>query len=152
MQNRGNNLCRQKKKSPPFYERTSVITRRNLCCGGKEPLFLLYIIATFSVSVLKKHFALRILFILSQSRRLPPLQVVSNSKFVSVGVQSPTEINAPRGCAVILIGICRLLWPESRAKSHGRSTWKMLNIFLLHWYPIHALKLPKITPPRISVG
>ena len=39
---------------------------------------------------------------LSQSRRLPPLQVVSNSKFVSVGVQSPTEINAPRGCAVIL--------------------------------------------------
>ena len=45
---------------------------------------------------------------LSQSRRLPPLQVVSNSKFVSVGVQSPTEINAPRGCAVILIGICQL--------------------------------------------
>ena len=39
---------------------------------------------------------------LSQSRRLPPLQVVSNSKFVSVGVHSPTEINAPRGCAVIL--------------------------------------------------
>ena len=29
-------------------------------------------------------------------------RVVSNSKFVSVGVQSPTEINAPRGCAVIL--------------------------------------------------
>ena len=29
-------------------------------------------------------------------------QVVSNSKFVSVGVQSPIEINAPRGCAVIL--------------------------------------------------
>ena len=29
-------------------------------------------------------------------------QVVSNGKFVSVGVQSPTEINAPRGCAVIL--------------------------------------------------
>ena len=27
-------------------------------------------------------------------------QVVSDSKFVSVGVQSPTEINAPRGCAV----------------------------------------------------
>ena len=39
---------------------------------------------------------------LSQSRRLPPLQLVSNSKFVSVGVQSQTEINAPRGCAVIL--------------------------------------------------
>ena len=46
--------------------------------------------------------------ILSQSRRLPLLQVVSNSKFISVGVQSPTEINAPRGCAVILIGICQL--------------------------------------------
>ena len=41
--------------------------------------------------------------------KTPPLQVVSNSKFVSVGVQSPTEINAPRGCAVILIGICQLL-------------------------------------------
>ena len=60
--------------------------------------------------------------ILSQSRRLPHLQVVSNSKFVSVGVQSPTEINAPRGCAVILIGTCQLRCPESRAKSHGRST------------------------------
>ena len=45
---------------------------------------------------------------LFQSRRLPPLQVVSNSKFVSVGVGSPTEINAPRGCAVILYGICQL--------------------------------------------
>ena len=40
--------------------------------------------------------------------KTPPLQVVSNSKFVSVGVQSPTEINAPRGCAVILIGTCQL--------------------------------------------
>ena len=30
---------------------------------------------------------------LSQSRRLPLLQVVSNSKSFSVGVQSPTEIN-----------------------------------------------------------
>ena len=30
------------------------------------------------------------------------LQVVSNNKLVSVGVQTPTEINAPRGCAVIL--------------------------------------------------
>ena len=70
-------------------------------------LFLLYIIATFSVSVLKKHFALRILFILSQSRRLPPLQVASNSKFVSVGVGAPTETNAPRGCAMILYGICQ---------------------------------------------
>ena len=40
--------------------------------------------------------------------KTPPLQVVSNSKFVSVGVQSPTEINAPRGCAVILLGTCQL--------------------------------------------
>ena len=28
-----------------------------------------------------------------------------------------------RGCAVILIGICQLCWPESCAKSHGCSTW-----------------------------
>ncbi len=34
---------------------------------------------------------------LSQSRRLPLLQVVSNNKSFSVGVQSLTEINAPQG-------------------------------------------------------
>ena len=45
---------------------------------------------------------------LTQSRRLPFLQVVSNNKSFSVGVQSPTEINAPRGCAVILRRICQL--------------------------------------------
>ena len=45
---------------------------------------------------------------LSQSRRLPLLQVESNNKSFSVGVQSPTEINAPRGCAVILRRICQL--------------------------------------------
>ena len=45
---------------------------------------------------------------LSQSRRLPLLQVVSNNKSFSVGVQSPTEINAPRGCAVIQRRICQL--------------------------------------------
>ena len=45
---------------------------------------------------------------LPQSRRLPLLQVVSNNKSFSVGVQSPTEINAPRGCAVILRRICQL--------------------------------------------
>ena len=46
----------------------------------------------------------------SQSElRLPLLQVVSNNKSFSVGVQSPTEINAPRGCAVILRRICQLL-------------------------------------------
>ena len=39
-------------------------------------------------------------FYLSQSElRLPLLQVVSSNKYFSVGVQSPTEINAPRGCA-----------------------------------------------------
>ena len=49
-----------------------------------------------------------IIVVLSQSRRLPLLQVVSNNKSFSVGVQSPTEINAPRGCAVILRRICQL--------------------------------------------
>ena len=49
------------------------------------------------------------LYFLSQSElRLPLLQVVSNNKSFSVGVQSPTEINAPRGCAVILRRICQL--------------------------------------------
>ena len=33
---------------------------------------------------------------------------VSNNKSFSVGVQSPTKINAPRGCAVILRRICQL--------------------------------------------
>ena len=46
--------------------------------------------------------------VLSQSRRLSLLQVVSKNKSFSVGVQSPTEINAPRGCAVILKRICQL--------------------------------------------
>ena len=27
-----------------------------------------------------------------------------------------------------LIGICQLLWPESRAKSHGRSTWMKISV------------------------
>ena len=40
-----------------------------------------------------------VVLFLSQSRRLPLLQVVSNNKSFSVGVQSLTEINAPRGCA-----------------------------------------------------
>ena len=48
-------------------------------------------------------------FYLSQSElRLPLLQVVSSNKYFSVGVQSPTEINAPRGCAVILKRRCQL--------------------------------------------
>ena len=54
------------------------------------------------------HTAVLISVVLSQSRRLPLLQVVSNNKSFSVGVQSPTEINAPRGCAVILRRICQL--------------------------------------------
>ena len=76
----------------------------------------------------------------SQSElRLPLLQVVSSNKYFSVGVQSPTEINAPRGrtlsgrqCAPTGTE-CRvqwfwkedvsLRWPESRTKSHVRSTW-----------------------------
>ena len=33
---------------------------------------------------------------LSQAKRLPHFLVVSNSKFVSVGVRSPNEINALR--------------------------------------------------------
>ncbi len=45
---------------------------------------------------------------LSQSRRLPLLQGVSNSKSFSVEALSPTEINAPRGCAVILRRICQI--------------------------------------------
>ena len=45
----------------------------------------------------------------SQSElRLPLLHVVNNNKSFSVGAQSPTEINAPRGCAVILRRICQL--------------------------------------------
>ena len=49
------------------------------------------------------------LYISSQSElRLPLLQVVSSNKYFSVGVQSPTEINAPRGCAVILKRRCQL--------------------------------------------
>ena len=32
----------------------------------------------------------------------------SDSQREGVGVQSPTEINAPRGCAVILRRICQL--------------------------------------------
>ena len=57
-------------------------------------------------SKIKEKFRCLKLFI--SVEKTPPLQVVSNSKFVSVGVRSPTEINAPRGCAVILIGICQL--------------------------------------------
>ena len=59
-------------------------------------------------------------FYLSRRRLLK----VASKKFVLVGVQSPTKINAPRGCTAILLGKCQQSWPESRAKSHVRSTWK----------------------------
>ena len=59
------------------------------------------------VGTLDVHYP-RFASVLSQSRRLPLLQVISNNKSFSVGVQSPTEINAPRGCAVILRRICQL--------------------------------------------
>ena len=32
---------------------------------------------------------------------------VASNKFVLVGVQSPTKINAPRGCTAILLGKCQ---------------------------------------------
>ncbi len=38
---------------------------------------------------------------LSQSEKTPTSISGSKNIFVSVGVQSPTEINAPRGCARI---------------------------------------------------
>ena len=54
------------------------------------------------------------------------LQVVSNNKSFSVGVQSPTEINAPRGCAVILRRICQL--------SLTRITHQVSRAFDLKYY------------------
>ena len=75
----------------------------------------------------------------SQSElRLPLLQVVSNNKSFSVGVQSPTEINAPRGCAVILRRICQL--------SLTRITHQVSHAFDLkrrdsaNWKSAHATK------------
>ena len=67
-----------------------------------------------------------IIVVLSQSRRLPLLQVVSKNKSFSVGVQSPTEINAPRGCAVILKRICQLLLT--------RITHQVSRAFDLNWF------------------
>ena len=68
----------------------------------------------------------------SQSRRLPLLQVVSNNKSFSVGVQSPTEINAPRGCAVILRRICQL--------SLTRITHQVSRAFDLN-FDIHTISI-----------
>ena len=48
--------------------------------------------------ILRKFLNITIDAFSSQSEmRLPLLQVVSSNKHFSVGVQSPTEINAPRG-------------------------------------------------------
>ena len=67
---------------------------------------------------------------LSQSElRLPLLQVVSSNKYFSVGVQSPTEINAPRGCAVILKRRCQLALTRI---THQVSRAFDLNLFHLH--------------------
>ena len=69
-------------------------------------------------------------YFLSQSElRLPLLQVVSSNKYFSVGVQSPTEINAPRGCAVILKRRCQLALTRI---THQVSRAFDLNLFHLH--------------------
>ena len=81
---------------------------------------------------------------LSQSRRLPPLQLVSNSKFISVGVQSQTEINAPRGCAVILFkNASAFLLRDARHAMH--------DILLLRISAIlpEAISDGGLTPPLI---
>ncbi len=46
--------------------------------------------------------------ILPQCEKTPTSEVSYYDKLVSVGVQSPTEINAPRGCAGIRFGRCQL--------------------------------------------
>ena len=77
-----------------WYDRVDLKTRKNI----RRLIELKCVAAVKSAAKHTAHEPQR----LSQSRRLPPLQVVSNSKFVSVEALSPTEINAPRGCAVIL--------------------------------------------------
>ena len=63
---------------------------------------------------------------LSQSRRLPLLQVVSNNKSFSVGVQSPTEINAPRGCAEEKhADVIVFEYLETKGKISGRKKQKL---------------------------
>ena len=82
----------------------------------------------YSIPMMLISFALGLVVALSQSRRLPLLQVVSKNKSFSVGVQSPTEINAPRGCAVILKRICqfsltRITHQVSRAFDLNCCSW-----------------------------
>ena len=63
---------------------------------------------------------------LSQSRRLPLLQVVSNNKSFSVGVQSPTDINAPRGCAEEKhANVIVFEYLETKGKISGRKKQKL---------------------------
>ena len=113
---------------PGFFGGTKPCYKKNCILRGGS-----YKCWTLFMEMWKTVFIIQMFILTNVARILPPLQVVSNSKFVSVGVQSPTEINAPRGCAVILIGICQLRWPESRAKSHGRSTWMICKIKKVHW-------------------
>ena len=81
--------------------------------------------------------------VLSQSElRLPLLQVVRNNKSFSVGVQSPTEINAPRGCAVILRRICQL--------SLTRITHQVSRAFDLKYIEPHAF-LPEIVTNQDAI-
>ena len=55
------------------------------------------------------------------------LQVVSKNKSFSVGVQSPTEINAPRGCAVILKRICQLSLLAHERSRFATCQWELLT-------------------------
>ena len=55
------------------------------------------------------------------------LQVVSKNKSFSVGVQSPTEINAPRGCAVILNRLCQLSLLAHERSRFATCQWELLT-------------------------
>ena len=70
---------------------------------------------------------------LSQSEmRLSLLQVVSSNKYFSVGVQSPTEINAPRGSAVILKRRCQLAL--TRITHQVSRAFDLKENFVSAWY------------------
>ena len=59
--------------------------------------------ATVTASAIKGEICTADMLLIYLSREGSHLfQVVSHNKLVSVGGGSPTEINAPRGCAVIL--------------------------------------------------
>ena len=67
-----------------WYDRVDLKTRKNI----RRLIELKCAAAVKSAAKHTAHEPQR----LSQSRRLPPLQVVSNSKFVSVGVGSLTDV------------------------------------------------------------